>query len=51
MYEVPISYHGRTYVEGKKIRGRHVFAILLMILRGRFFSPRTDNRQPHTEHA
>ena len=22
-YEVPISYHGRTYAEGKKIRGYH----------------------------
>ena len=27
-YDVPISYRGRTYDEGKKIRARHVFKIL-----------------------
>ena len=47
MYEVPISYHGRTYAEGKKIRGRHVIAIVLMILRGRMFS----TPKPKPEHA
>jgi glycosyltransferase involved in cell wall biosynthesis len=35
-YEVPISYHGRTYEEGKKIRAHHIIAVLLMIVRGRF---------------
>lgn len=33
IYEVPISYHGRTYGEGKKIRAHHTIAILLMIIR------------------
>ena len=31
-YEVPISYRGRTYDEGKKIRARHVFKILYTLL-------------------
>lgn len=35
-YEVPISYYGRTYEEGKKIRPRHVIGIILMIIRERF---------------
>ena len=38
MYEVPISYHGRTYDEGKKIRAHHVFAIFWMMMRKRVFS-------------
>ena len=38
IYEVPISYHGRTYAEGKKIQAHHVFAILWMIVRKRFSS-------------
>jgi glycosyltransferase involved in cell wall biosynthesis len=37
-YEVPISYHGRTYDEGKKIRGKHAIAVLLMILRRRLLA-------------
>lgn len=35
-YEVPISYSRRTYAEGKKIRGYHLFAICGMIIRRRF---------------
>ena len=31
-YEVPIAYHGRTYEEGKKIRARHMFAVLKTIV-------------------
>ncbi len=31
-YEVPINYYGRTYEEGKKIRARHAFAVLLTIV-------------------
>lgn len=31
-YETPISYHGRTYDEGKKIRAHHVIAVLWTIL-------------------
>jgi glycosyltransferase involved in cell wall biosynthesis len=34
-YEVPISYAGRTYAEGKKIRARHAFSVLGMILKRR----------------
>jgi glycosyltransferase involved in cell wall biosynthesis len=39
-YEVPISYHGRTYDEGKKIRAHHVFAVVAMMVRCRFFPPK-----------
>ena len=35
-YEVPISYRGRTYVEGKKIRAKHVFKIIYTLLATRF---------------
>jgi glycosyltransferase involved in cell wall biosynthesis len=35
-YETPISYHGRTYAEGKKIKAHHVFAVLATIVRERF---------------
>jgi glycosyltransferase involved in cell wall biosynthesis len=38
IYEVPISYHGRTYAEGKKIGWRDGVAALLHILRYRFFA-------------
>jgi glycosyltransferase involved in cell wall biosynthesis len=37
MYEVPISYHGRTHDEGKKIHAYHTFAVILMILKKRLF--------------
>lgn len=32
MYEVPISYHGRTYEEGKKIKAYHAVAVIWRIL-------------------
>lgn len=35
-YEVPISYSGRTFQEGKKIRGRHAFKVIFMIIKKRF---------------
>jgi glycosyltransferase involved in cell wall biosynthesis len=35
-YEVPISYHGRTYDQGKKIRAYHIFAVLRTIFAERF---------------
>ena len=35
IYEVPISYHGRTYGEGKKIRAHHVLDVFANIVRGR----------------
>jgi glycosyltransferase involved in cell wall biosynthesis len=37
IYEVPISYHGRTYAEGKKIGWRDGLAALFHIVRYRFF--------------
>jgi glycosyltransferase involved in cell wall biosynthesis len=37
IYEVPISYHGRTYAEGKKIGWRDGIAALFHIIRYRFF--------------
>jgi glycosyltransferase involved in cell wall biosynthesis len=38
IYEVPISYHGRTYAEGKKIGWRDGVAAILHIMRYRFFA-------------
>jgi glycosyltransferase involved in cell wall biosynthesis len=35
IYEVPISYHGRSYEEGKKIKARHLIPIVGMICRRR----------------
>jgi glycosyltransferase involved in cell wall biosynthesis len=35
-YEVPISYHGRTYLEGKKITWRDGLAALYYMIRFRF---------------
>jgi len=35
--EVPISYYGRTYSEGKKIKWKHGFVVLWTIIRCRFF--------------
>ncbi len=37
MYEVPISYHGRSYEEGKKIRAWDIVPVIGMILRRRLF--------------
>ena len=37
IYEVPISYHGRTFEEGKKIRPHHVFGVFWTIFVRRFF--------------
>lgn len=36
IYETPISYHGRSYAEGKKIKWHHVFAVVARIVRERF---------------
>ena len=33
VYEVPISYHGRTYAEGKKIRAHHIISVIYAIIR------------------
>ncbi len=37
-YEVPISYNGRTYDEGKKIRAFHILKIVYTMIITRFFS-------------
>lgn len=34
-YEVPITYAGRTYEEGKKIRAHHAISVMAMILKRR----------------
>ena len=36
LYEVPVSYFGRTYAEGKKIRARHIVAVVAQIFVRRF---------------
>lgn len=36
VYEVPVSYQGRSYEEGKKIGARHAFPVILTIIRYRF---------------
>ncbi len=40
MYEVPISYHGRTYAEGKKIGLKDAFEAFWAMLKYRFFAKR-----------
>ena len=37
MYEVPISYYGRTYDEGKKIKAHHAVAVIWTIMMRRLF--------------
>lgn len=36
IYEVPVSYRGRTYADGKKIRAKHIIGVIGMIFRKRF---------------
>ena len=36
-YEVPISYSGRTFEEGKRIKARHVFGVINIIIKKRIF--------------
>ena len=36
-YEVPISYRGRSYDEGKKIRAFHIFKIVYTLIKTRIF--------------
>jgi hypothetical protein len=42
IWEMPISYSGRTYDEGKKITWRDGFAALFHILRYNLFLPRNS---------
>jgi glycosyltransferase involved in cell wall biosynthesis len=46
IWELPITYSGRTYAEGKKITWRDGFAALLHILRFNLFPPGGDWRRP-----
>ena len=43
IYEVPISYHGRTYAEGKNIGWRDGVEALWLILKFRFVDTRATN--------
>jgi hypothetical protein len=43
IWEIPISYSGRTYAEGKKITWRDGFAALFHILRYNLFVPRNSD--------
>lgn len=36
LYEIPISYYGRSYKEGKKIRFYHAFGIIWALIKFRF---------------
>jgi glycosyltransferase involved in cell wall biosynthesis len=40
IYELPISYHGRSYAEGKKINWKDGVAAIWYILRSNLFGPR-----------
>ena len=46
IYEVPISYHGRTYAEGKKITWKDGVAAFWHILRANLFSEKPDRIGP-----
>jgi len=47
IYETPISYHGRTYEEGKKIGLQDAFEALWVILKSRFTSHIYKDAVPH----
>ncbi len=46
IYELPISYHGRTYAEGKKIGWKDGVAALWYIIRFNLFGPKTPLYRP-----
>jgi glycosyltransferase involved in cell wall biosynthesis len=48
IYEVPISYHGRTYEEGKKVVWKDGIAALWYVLKYNFFRAEA-NRNTHRE--
>jgi glycosyltransferase involved in cell wall biosynthesis len=49
VYEVPVSYHGRTYEEGKKIGWKDGFAAIYCIFR--YGVPARLNRKPRPDFA
>lgn len=42
IYEAPISYHGRSYDEGKKIRASAMFGVIAAMFGGRFRKAETN---------
>jgi hypothetical protein len=42
IYELPISYDGRSYAEGKKINWKDGVSALYYILRSNLFGPKPD---------
>ncbi len=46
IYEMPISYDGRSYAEGKKINWKDGVAAIYYILRSNMFGPRLKTWQP-----
>jgi len=51
IYETPVSYYGRTYEEGKKIRFWDAFALVYVILRFAFSSDIYKDSGPDILHA
>lgn len=49
IYEVPISYSGRTYAEGKKIGWKDGVAAFWHIFRANFLPPRAERYMPGAE--
>ncbi len=46
VYELPISYHGRSYAEGKKISWKDGLAALWYILRSNLLGPKAEPWRP-----
>lgn len=46
IYELPISYHGRSYSEGKKINWKDGFSALWYIFRSNFLAPKAPPWTP-----
>ncbi len=46
IYELPISYHGRSYAEGKKINWKDGVAAFWYIVRSNFLGPRAEPWTP-----
>ena len=49
IYEVPISYHGRTYEEGKKIGWKDGLKAFAVIVKFRLITGPFSRRTTHTE--
>jgi glycosyltransferase involved in cell wall biosynthesis/phospholipid N-methyltransferase len=47
IYEVPISYHGRSYAEGKNIGWRDGVQAIWLLFKFRFFDTRFSDRSGH----